>query len=37
VQAPPPPKKEVPFVMEIISGTKKTEQKFDSKEPGEGK
>jgi pilus assembly protein CpaB len=34
---PPPPKKEPPFVMEIISGTKKTEQKFENKEPGEGK
>jgi len=29
-----PPKKEVPFVMEIISGTKKSEMKFSS---GEGK
>jgi len=29
-----PPKKEVPFVMEIISGTKKSETKFSS---GEGK
>jgi pilus assembly protein CpaB len=28
VLAPPPPKKEAPFVMEIISGTKKTESKF---------
>jgi pilus assembly protein CpaB len=28
VMAPPPPKKEAPFVMEIISGTKKTESKF---------
>lgn len=36
--APPPPKKEVPFVMEIISGTKKTENKFaGEKENGEGK
>jgi len=25
-----PPKKETPFVMEILSGTKKTEQKFDN-------
>ena len=30
-----PPKKEEPFVMEIISGTKKAEQKFTL--PGEGK
>jgi pilus assembly protein CpaB len=30
-----PPKKEEPFVMEIISGTKKTDQKFTN--PGEGK
>jgi pilus assembly protein CpaB len=38
VAAPPaPPKKEAPFVMEIISGTKKTEQKFENKEPLEGK
>jgi len=29
------PKKEEPFVMEIISGTKKAEQKFTN--PGEGK
>jgi pilus assembly protein CpaB len=35
--APPPPKKEAPFVMEIISGTKKTENKFESKDNGEGK
>ena len=34
--AAPPPKKEEPFVMEIISGTKKAEQKFDDK-AGEGK
>jgi len=27
---PPPPKKEAPFVMEILSGNKKTEQKFDN-------
>jgi pilus assembly protein CpaB len=33
--APPPPKKEAPFVMEIISGTKKTENKFAAE--GEGK
>jgi pilus assembly protein CpaB len=32
----PAPKKEVPFTMEIISGTKKTETKFDNK-AGEGK
>jgi pilus assembly protein CpaB len=31
----PPKKKEEPFVMEIISGTKKAEQKFTN--PGEGK
>ena len=36
-QAAPAPKKEAPFVMEIISGTKKTELKFDNKEPVEGK
>lgn len=33
--AAPAPKKEQPFVMEIISGTKKAEQKFAN--PGEGK
>lgn len=33
--AGPAPKKEEPFVMEIISGTKKAEQKFTN--PGEGK
>lgn len=32
---PPPPKKETPFVMEIITGTKKAETKFDGS--GEGK
>jgi pilus assembly protein CpaB len=32
---PPPPKKESPFVMEIITGTKKAETKFDGS--GEGK
>jgi pilus assembly protein CpaB len=32
---PPPPKKESPFVMEIITGTKKAETKFDGN--GEGK
>jgi pilus assembly protein CpaB len=37
VMAPPPPKKEVPFVMEIISGTKKTENKFAAEKDGEGK
>lgn len=37
VMAPPPPKKEVPFVMEIISGTKKTESKFAAEKDGEGK
>jgi pilus assembly protein CpaB len=38
MQAPPPPKKETPFVMEIISGTKKVEQKFDAnKDGGEAK
>jgi pilus assembly protein CpaB len=36
-QAPPPPKRETPFVMEIVSGTKKSEQKFESKEPAEVK
>jgi len=36
--APPPPKQEVPFVMEIISGTKKTENKFAAdKDSQEGK
>jgi len=30
VQAAPPPKKEAPFVMEIISGTKRAESKFDA-------
>ena len=34
---PPPPKKEAPFVMEIISGTKKVETKFENKDGGEGK
>lgn len=33
--AAPAPKREEPFVMEIISGTKKAEQKFTN--PGEGK
>jgi pilus assembly protein CpaB len=33
--APPPPRKEQPFVMEIIQGTKKNEMKFN--ENGEGK
>src|SRR5262245_16382029 len=38
VQAPPPPaKKEAPFVMEIVSGTRKSEQKFENREGGEGK
>ncbi len=36
VKAEPPPKKEQPFTMEIISGTKKTETKFENK-GGEGK
>ena len=36
VQAPPP-KKETPFVMEIISGTKKEEKKFETTPGGEGK
>jgi pilus assembly protein CpaB len=35
VQELPPPKKETPFVMEIITGTKKAETKFDGS--GEGK
>jgi pilus assembly protein CpaB len=30
IEAPPPPKKEAPFVMEILSGSKKSEQKFDN-------
>ncbi|PWU09393.1 MAG: Flp pilus assembly protein CpaB [Terriglobia bacterium] len=34
-QLPPPPRKESPFVMEIITGTKKAETKFDGS--GEGK
>jgi len=34
---PPAPKKETPFVMEIVSGTKKSEQKFENKDGGEGK
>ena len=34
VALPPPPKKETPFVMEIISGPSKTEKKFEN---GEGK
>jgi pilus assembly protein CpaB len=32
---PPPPKKETPFVMEILSGTRKDEKKFENS--GEGK
>jgi pilus assembly protein CpaB len=36
-ELPPPPKKEVPFVMEIISGSKKGETKFESSKDGEGK
>ena len=35
VMMAPPPKRETPFVMEIISGTKRTEAKFDHS--GEGK
>jgi pilus assembly protein CpaB len=35
-EPPPPPKKEQPFTMEIISGTKKSETKFETK-AGEGK
>jgi len=34
VEAEAPPKKEAPFVMEILSGNKKTEQKFDANNPG---
>jgi pilus assembly protein CpaB len=34
VQPEPAPKKEAPFVMEILSGTKKSEQKFDSNSGG---
>jgi pilus assembly protein CpaB len=34
---PPPPKKEAPFVMEIISGASKTEKKFENAANGEGK
>src|SRR5262249_13330107 len=42
VAAPPatqlaPPKKESPFVMEIISGPSKVEKKFDNAGSGEGK
>lgn len=32
VQAPPPPKKDVPFVMEILSGPSRTETKFEKPE-----
>jgi pilus assembly protein CpaB len=34
---PPPPKKEAPFVMEIISGASKVEKKFENAGGGEGK
>lgn len=34
VEAAAPPKKEAPFVMEILSGNKKTEQKFDPNSGG---
>jgi pilus assembly protein CpaB len=37
VALPPPPKKEAPFVMEIISGSSKTEKKFENAANGEGK
>lgn len=36
-ELPPPPKKETPFVMEIISGPNKVEKKFDAAGGGEGK
>jgi hypothetical protein len=31
---PPPPKKEIPYTMEIISGNKKAETKFDASTEG---
>ncbi|HTT63120.1 MAG TPA: Flp pilus assembly protein CpaB [Bryobacteraceae bacterium] len=37
VMQAPPPKKEAPFVMEIISGAKKEEKKFETAGSGEGK
>jgi pilus assembly protein CpaB len=37
VVLPPTPKKEAPFVMEIISGAKKEEKKFENAGSGEGK
>jgi len=37
VMQAPPPKKEAPFVMEIISGAKKEEKKFNDAGSGEGK
>jgi hypothetical protein len=37
VALPPPPKKEAPFVMEIISGSSKVEKKFENAASGEGK
>jgi len=37
VALPPAPKKEAPFVMEIISGSAKTEKKFENASNGEGK
>jgi len=36
-EPPPPPKKEVPFVMEILSGNRKVEHKLDTSVPGGGK
>lgn len=36
-ELPPPPKKETPFVMEIISGASKVEKKFENAGNGEGK
>jgi pilus assembly protein CpaB len=36
-ELPPPPKKEAPFVMEIIRGSSKEEKKFESNSGGEGK
>ena len=34
VAAPPPPPKEAPFTMEIISGSSKSEKKFNASQEG---
>jgi len=34
LEAPPPPKKEPPYVMEIISGNRKAQTQFDGSHPG---